>query len=393
MNDIDALEKLVLDDNFQELSRILKSRPPNIFRILGLTHDEVRWSAFLAWLLDPNEDHGLGDKFLRNFLLDVQPDIVRTMGFSDVIVRTEEFFSEEGRGDITIRCRGDGDKLLCVIENKVRSSEGLDQTKRYFEAGKRIQKEENFNKPIYIFLTLHGEQPKCEAFISYSYVDLVKVLKQMAVQASYTSDRTLALIRQFWQNVEEVLDVGIDNEVRDKCRKIYTQHKEAVEMLAQQRPTKQMFFQAVFDSIKKEEKNFGSGFHLYIDSEGMSLTPVGWLRIREKNYSFINYSFIKSSKHTVVLRLWISEDLPDDSEKKLRNILEECASRRFDGLPYIQLDHESPLWKMADKDTGIRFPEDFSKWSKEVESVKDKFQKFLEVFPIKKIEEVPGVKG
>jgi hypothetical protein len=43
----------------------------NIFKILAQgdgTINEPNVSAFLGYLLDPNEDHGLGSKFLERFL-------------------------------------------------------------------------------------------------------------------------------------------------------------------------------------------------------------------------------------------------------------------------------------------------------------------------------------
>lgn len=35
----------------------------NIFDILKISRTEIRHSNMLSWLLDPNENHGLGDKF------------------------------------------------------------------------------------------------------------------------------------------------------------------------------------------------------------------------------------------------------------------------------------------------------------------------------------------
>ena len=44
---------------------------PNIFQILRITNNEIRHSNFLAWLLDPNQSHKLGDIFLKRFLREV----------------------------------------------------------------------------------------------------------------------------------------------------------------------------------------------------------------------------------------------------------------------------------------------------------------------------------
>jgi PD-(D/E)XK nuclease superfamily len=45
-------------------------REPNIFSILSMEEMSVSINAFLAWLLNPNESHGLEDAFLRAFLVE-----------------------------------------------------------------------------------------------------------------------------------------------------------------------------------------------------------------------------------------------------------------------------------------------------------------------------------
>ncbi len=389
MNDIDALEKLVLDEDFQELSRILKSRPPNIFRILGIETNEVRWSAFLAWLLDPNEDHGLGDRFLRAFLVDVAEkskektlkiNDIRSMKLLEVRVRVEECFEEEGRGDIVIRCRDDN--RLCIIENKVRSSEGLDQTKRYFVAGERIQKEENFNKPIYIFLTLRGEQPKCKEFIPFSYKKLVDVLKRITVQDRYISDRASSLIRQFYQNIEEVLDVEIDNEVRDLCRTIYTQHREAIEMVTGQRPTASSFFKELYNIIKTSYPNFKDHIETNALSRSLTLSPIGWQN-QNRSYSDVCYVFVLAGDK-VLLRLYKEKNSKVVGDK-LREKLQKLAKEQ-------RLNDEDQPWRWIEEDTGVELPTDFSDWKKAKEELAIRFSKFLDKFSVEEIEKVPGVK-
>lgn len=40
----------------------------NLFDVLGIARLEIRHSNILGWLLDPNENHGLGDAVIRGFL-------------------------------------------------------------------------------------------------------------------------------------------------------------------------------------------------------------------------------------------------------------------------------------------------------------------------------------
>lgn len=43
----------------------------NIFSVLNVQRKEVRHSAFLSALLDPNGEHGLGNKFLSDFIKNI----------------------------------------------------------------------------------------------------------------------------------------------------------------------------------------------------------------------------------------------------------------------------------------------------------------------------------
>lgn len=59
ISDKEALQNLLLD--IQCLDRLSKwSNRFNLFDVLKISGTEIRHSNVLAWLLDPNENHGLG---------------------------------------------------------------------------------------------------------------------------------------------------------------------------------------------------------------------------------------------------------------------------------------------------------------------------------------------
>jgi len=62
------LADLLGEPAFERLDTEL--REPNIFSILSTDEMSVSINAFLAWLLNPNESHGLEDAFLRAFLVE-----------------------------------------------------------------------------------------------------------------------------------------------------------------------------------------------------------------------------------------------------------------------------------------------------------------------------------
>ena len=54
----------------QELA---KPKPFNVCTVLGLARQELRHSDLLAYLLNPQADHGLGDRFLRAIIKQAAP--------------------------------------------------------------------------------------------------------------------------------------------------------------------------------------------------------------------------------------------------------------------------------------------------------------------------------
>ena len=65
-DDRQALEQLVMDQDLEELENLLDEF--NIFEVLGAVRVELRHSEFLAYLMNPQQNHGLGDDFVKKFL-------------------------------------------------------------------------------------------------------------------------------------------------------------------------------------------------------------------------------------------------------------------------------------------------------------------------------------
>lgn len=65
-----ALTRLVVEcTELTDLEALLSRF--NIFRVLRAAKHEIRHSNMLAWLLTPDESHGLGDRFFRRWLMRV----------------------------------------------------------------------------------------------------------------------------------------------------------------------------------------------------------------------------------------------------------------------------------------------------------------------------------
>jgi hypothetical protein len=155
MNDYAALVKRVAEfgDSAELIRLSAYYAQPSIFSALGVARDEQTHSEFLAWLLTPTARHGLGDLPLRKLLstLAVVCGALRhgrgrlpttmlstllagTYALSGVTVKREKAISG-GRADVYLRGElSAADKRLpfqLLIENKVKSTERAEQTRRY----------------------------------------------------------------------------------------------------------------------------------------------------------------------------------------------------------------------------------------------------------------------
>jgi hypothetical protein len=66
-DDLALLEALIVDNpDLERLEALLEQF--NIFEALGAVRVELRHSDFLAFLLNPNQSHGLGDVFVKRLL-------------------------------------------------------------------------------------------------------------------------------------------------------------------------------------------------------------------------------------------------------------------------------------------------------------------------------------
>lgn len=118
----------------------------NIFSVLSQGKSrlhEPSMSALLGYLLDSNQDHGLGDTFIRAFLEHLDSDAfagILDQGSINATVELEvEYELNNGRRDIdvevTVRGASDSDDFRLVVENKIkRGAANPKQLREYYEA-------------------------------------------------------------------------------------------------------------------------------------------------------------------------------------------------------------------------------------------------------------------
>ena len=258
-SDVEILEEFIYDNpELEELEEIVGEF--NIFTALNIENNEIRHSTFLSWLLDPNESHGLGDYFLSLFLKEVAhkaysmdidtPSVfdIDSWDFDDA-----EIIREWRNIDILIK--SDYHKFVCVIENKVYSTEHSDQLNKYW---KIIQNEFPAYSKLFVYLTVDGEEPSNEEdkehYVSFSHGDIAIIIEHLIKSKK---EKLGIAILTFILHYKDMLRRYImqDSKVQDLCIKIYKKHKKALDLIFEYKPDRLMeMYELLVDIIKKDNE-------------------------------------------------------------------------------------------------------------------------------------------
>jgi hypothetical protein len=278
--DYAALNELIVNcPEFEHLEALLGGF--NLFQVLKFEHGEIRHSNVLAWIMDPSESHGLDSSFLKKWLMRVIHEAsgqtvtpvsavdIDAWQLQDVEVRREW----QNIDLLLVLSFANQDQWIICIENKVNSSQGSDQLRRY-----RTQVEKIFphaKHRIYLFLTKNNEEPEDKAYIAASYTQVHKVLKECLLAKSHAiGTEPKVLLENYLRLLEEkFMD---ESEIARIAKKIYQQHRRALDVIFEQRPDN---LKLVSDKVRilLEEKSGDMDF--VVDSYSKSyirLVPKSW---------------------------------------------------------------------------------------------------------------------
>lgn len=232
----------------------------NIFDAVGMERQEVKHSAFIAWLLDPDKPHGLGNRFLAEFckrLFNDESAVVTERNrkalaaggirsaddLTDFIndkkievFRERVLVDSESRIDIYIESKAT--KTAVVIENKVFTDNHDDQLYRYIEQ-LNTYSDNNRNlieRKIFVYLTPLGTPPDDrqqhsaahDMYCLFSYRTILSIIDKLARYC--TEQRVLFLMEDYVAMVKKNI-LKEDEKVRAKCREIYRSYEKEIELL------------------------------------------------------------------------------------------------------------------------------------------------------------------
>jgi hypothetical protein len=250
---------------FEAIDRFLADNPElealsarlsefNVFRALKIEQVEIRHSNVLAWLLDPEESHGLWEMALRRILSNILllsektiPGLsagnVELMDFTDIEVLRE-------RRNIDILVVDRSNKIVLFFENKIHSGESKGQLLKYKGI---VENEFGGFKIVPVFLTLTGQESgdaDAADYICYSHLQLLSVLESLYVQRKSQLAQPVQMFIQHYLDSLRRLTMQ-DQELVELCKTIYRKHQSAIDMIVEYGKAS-AFRQAMEDLLEKE---------------------------------------------------------------------------------------------------------------------------------------------
>ncbi len=213
----------------------------NLFEVLGVSKAEIRHSRVIAWLLDPNGSHDLGDTYLRVFLREAIVSAseigIDVPNLADIYSRdlsAAAVFRERHNIDILVLDEANG--YVCPIENKIESGEHSNQLSRYLSIVKRTYPDLS---PLPVFLTPGGGRPAqrtdAERYAPLGYecvADLISQLLENQVEGA--SPSVMDFLRQYELTIRRQV-MNTPDDMDKLAYDIYNDHSEAIDHIIRTR--------------------------------------------------------------------------------------------------------------------------------------------------------------
>jgi len=259
----------------------------NPIRVMKMERMEIRHSAILGWLLNPSENHGLDDNFLKAFLSQALSGYELDNKVSALAISSENLANanvqiEWNNIDIFIECPDQ--KWVFIIENKIDSSLHSNQLTRYKNF---IELHFKNYEHIGILLSLYNESPDDESYTTLNYKDITHLIKVCLLERKDTlSTKVYNFIKYYEDIINELNDMNDDTEIKNIAKKLYREHKKVIDYIVEQGAETE--FQMAVDSLinNGQALDFGSNFqcnavdYRYFGKSKVhfSFLPISWIQ-------------------------------------------------------------------------------------------------------------------
>jgi hypothetical protein len=165
------------------------------------------------------------------------------------------------------------DQWIICIENKVNSAQSKGQLRGYRKKVEATFPDAKYR--IYLFLTKNDETPDDDAYVSASYTQVHRSLKECLLSRSHViGSEPKVLLDNYLRLLEEkFMD---ESEIARTAKKIYQQHRRALDVIFEQRPDNlKMISDDVRTRLEKGLKELGFVIDSY-SKPNIRVIPNSW---------------------------------------------------------------------------------------------------------------------
>jgi len=363
----------------------------NIFQILKIEQAEIRHSNVLAWLLNPLENHGLSDLFIRRFLstilldnpgiVNITPAEIELMNMNDVEVWRE-------LKNIDLLAVSKNNKWVLIVENKIRAGVSDQQLRKYIQS---VKEDYPKFKIIPVLLTLEigeaSEIAESEGYINWSHVDLYNVIDHVISQRE---DRIPEDAQVFLRHYLTILGrmTMQDKNLVELCKSIYRRHKSAIDLIIEYGITTE--FSSAAEEFSKNKENTLSlcsrpnqEWFILKNWKVKNIKLIGWKHLTEPVPICCRFSFNPERSRCG----FIIEIGPIENMDKRNKLLRTFHKSGFDKVKKKLLESESSYTriysqykKIEDADDKDEFLKHFEELWKNAEPFINKTTKIIKSF-------------
>jgi hypothetical protein len=298
------------DNSFEESLKRLENSPEfkslnaklgelNFFELLRIENQESCHSAILAWLLNPDRDHGLANTFLKGWLKEVFKDFDSgdPVNFDEYSLAPVQVLREWKQVDLVVKMGGTRG-LVIAIENKVWSAQHSDQLSRYYE---QITKAYPDAKRMFILLSVTGEKPAHEGFRIATYQQVLKTLEKCLRESpNGIKDEPRMVIEHYIHLIRNRFMAN--SEIEALVRQLEAKHRTVLDVIWKYRSSI-VLRTAV---VKEIQTNTGLKVLNPEKTGSINLVPAGWL-IDENLKGDVIYFQFKVAEGILRLIGWIGK--------------------------------------------------------------------------------------
>ena len=349
------VEKICTHEQALQKERYHKGENYNLFSILRIEGSELKHSALIANLLDPEGSHGCGDAFLRAFFEialkgTAYPFEDCTLPHSYTEYYTGPIAGDTGgRIDILVKSSHYG----LIIENKIYAGDQDKQLTRYDNYGKETFGADGY---LLVYLTLYGYDASKEStatksaeevgYLRLSYAeDILRWLEQCARLAD-NKPLVRESLNQYIRTIKQLTYQDMNQEDIKKIIDLAVDYPEVVATLSSKRDAIAQGIREkyIFAELKKYADQKG---WLYDDSESSYNEEEPKIRFCKEGWGgsiiISADSEGKKSNYGWWMNLWIGIDSKVTGAKKLA-CLEKQSPEYPMGWEYLT----TPNWYSAE---------------------------------------------